>query len=294
MNNAWSILYRGPLSSCNYACTYCPFAKTQSNRAELEDDAKKLSRFVDWVATRHDKNIGVLFTPWGEGLIRRHYRQAMIRLSRMDHVRRVAIQTNLSIKSFEWLEACDKTSLALWTTYHSTETCLDVFLQRCHSLDSMKVRYSVGVVGLKEHFDDIEAMRQRLSDSVYLWINAYKREPDYYSEQDVRRLEAIDPLFRYNIRRHPSKGASCRAGATVFSVNGEGDIQRCHFIKHNLWMPHRLRSHGSPGSLPSIWRWPPGAYSHSRSVERPRHRCASANPRPYLSIPPRGPRGMTS
>ena len=26
-----SILYRGPLSSCNYACGYCPFAKRRAS-----------------------------------------------------------------------------------------------------------------------------------------------------------------------------------------------------------------------------------------------------------------------
>ena len=31
-----SILYRGPLSSCNYGCEYCPFAKREESRAELE------------------------------------------------------------------------------------------------------------------------------------------------------------------------------------------------------------------------------------------------------------------
>ena len=27
-----SILYRGPLSSCNYGCEYCPFAKHRETR----------------------------------------------------------------------------------------------------------------------------------------------------------------------------------------------------------------------------------------------------------------------
>ena len=31
----YNILYRGPLSSCNYACDYCPFAKRAESRVEL-------------------------------------------------------------------------------------------------------------------------------------------------------------------------------------------------------------------------------------------------------------------
>ena len=46
---AISILYRGPLSSCNYACGYCPFAKRRETREELAADARALGRFVDWV-----------------------------------------------------------------------------------------------------------------------------------------------------------------------------------------------------------------------------------------------------
>ena len=47
-----SILYRGPLSSCNYACGYCPFAKRRETAAELARDRTALERFVAWVAAR--------------------------------------------------------------------------------------------------------------------------------------------------------------------------------------------------------------------------------------------------
>jgi hypothetical protein len=42
-----SILYRGPLSSCNYACAYCPFAKRRESSAELTRDRAALARFLD-------------------------------------------------------------------------------------------------------------------------------------------------------------------------------------------------------------------------------------------------------
>src|SRR5439155_13329710 len=47
-----SLLYRGPLSSCNYDCGYCPFAKRRETAAELARDRTALGRFVDWVAAR--------------------------------------------------------------------------------------------------------------------------------------------------------------------------------------------------------------------------------------------------
>ena len=39
-----SILYRGTLSSCNYDCPYCPFAKRKDSRATLATDARLASR----------------------------------------------------------------------------------------------------------------------------------------------------------------------------------------------------------------------------------------------------------
>lgn len=232
----WSILYRGPLSSCNYACDYCPFAKTRNTREELADDARRLQRFIDWVAGR-DEQIGILFTPWGEALIRRHYQQAFVRLGHLPNVWRVAAQTNLSGR-LGWMRDCDLETVALWTTFHPTQTTLEKFLGKCRELDAIGARYSVGVVGFKEAWPQIVELRRALRDDIYLWINAYKRDPDYYDPDDIERFESIDPLFPINTRYHPSRGASCRAGATSFTVDGKGDVRRCHFIEEpigNLW-----------------------------------------------------------
>src|SRR4026209_1741708 len=112
-----SILYRGPLSSCNYGCDYCPFAKHSETAAEHKDDERALDRFVGWGGDRKDDSISVLFTPWGEALIRRRYQRALVQLSNMTNVRKVAIQTNLSC-NLDWVDDCDKERLALWATFH--------------------------------------------------------------------------------------------------------------------------------------------------------------------------------
>ena len=229
----WSILYRGDLSSCNYDCSYCPFAKTRNTREELAHDARQLSRFVDWIASRSDKSMGILFTPWGEAAIRRPYQEAIARLSHMPHVKRVAIQTNLSFNP-AWLASCDLDTAALWTTFHPSQTTLDAFVDKAVALAKMGVRFSVGAVGLKEDLPAIEQLRQRLPPSVYLWVNAYKRVADYYSEQDIEEISAIDPLFRYNTRYHHSLNKPCKAGSTTFSVQGDGSLTRCHFIKDKI------------------------------------------------------------
>jgi hypothetical protein len=233
-----TILWRGRLASCNYACGYCPFAKRKDSRAALAEDRAQLERFVAWVAMC-DRPVSILFTPWGEALIRRHYRVAMTQLSRMPQVRRVAAQTNLS-SPLGWVSACDRECFALWCTYHPGEVARDTFLTRCRELDARGVRYSVGIVGLKEHFDEIEAMRRALNPRVYLWINAYKRQKDYYARADIDRLAAIDPLFELNNQIWNSAGRSCRAGHTAITVDGDGTARRCHFIKEpigNIYAP---------------------------------------------------------
>lgn len=228
-----SILYRGPLSSCNYGCTYCPFAKHHETRTEHDVDRHDLGRFIEWVSGRTQDQISVFFTPWGEALIRKRYQQAFIRLSSLAHVQKVAIQTNLSC-ALAWVEDCDKQRIALWATYHPSETTREKFLAKCRDLDQRGVQYSVGMVGFRDTVDEIEAMRAALPARVYLWINAYKRKADYYPSEIVDRFTAIDPLFPLNNTRHPSLGRSCHTGETVISVYGDGTAQRCHFVKQPI------------------------------------------------------------
>lgn len=228
-----TILYRGPLSSCNYGCDYCPFAKHTVTRDEHEVDRRALERFVGWVAAREQDRIAVFFTPWGEALVRKRYQDALARLTNLPQLAKAAIQTNLSCR-LEWVEACDKAKLGIWATYHPSQTSRERFLAKCLELDQRGVRFSVGMVGMKEHAAEIEAMRRELPEHIYLWVNAYKRRPDYYTAEEALRLSAIDPLFPINNQYHPSAGHACRTGHTVISVDGDGTMRRCHFIKTPL------------------------------------------------------------
>lgn len=239
MNTSWSILYRGPLSSCNYACEYCPFAKTRNTREELEDDERRLRRFAAWVRSRPEE-IGILFTPWGEALIHRWYQSALCGLSHVPNVRRVAIQTNLSC-TLDWVTRANPEKLALWCTFHPGEVELNRFLRQCRVLDSQRIRYSVGIVGSKAALPFLAPLRAGLSAGVYVWVNAFKRNPDYYTADEISLLTQFDPLFPVNNQRHPGFGRFCRTGHTVFSVDGHGDIRRCHFVKEVIGNIYELR-----------------------------------------------------
>lgn len=225
-----TILYRGPLASCDYDCPYCPFAKRRDNPATLRADRAALERFCAWVAAQPDE-ISVLFTPWGEGLVRSWYRRAIVQLSRLRNVRRVAIQTNLSCRT-GWLAEADLSSTALWCTYHPGQVTQARFLAKTGELVDLGVRFSVGVVGLPEHLDNTAALRAALPEQVYLWVNA--AEGHTYDDSEAGSWTAIDPLFPYSRHPHNARGIACRTGESVVSVDGDGTVRRCHFVPEVL------------------------------------------------------------
>ena len=235
-----TILYRGPLSSCNYGCEYCPFAKRHETAEEHAVDAAALSRFGDWCLRRTEAPLRVFFTPWGEALTQVRYQELMTKLSHAPHVTRVAVQTNLSAR-LDWLSDTDRSKLGLWATFHPDWSTLNRFVGQCEKLLELGVRFSVGVVGFPAHRPHIEAIRGALPSSVYVWINAVKKLGPTYTPDDLKFFESVDPLFRFNLTPHPSKGQACQAGESVISVDGDGTARRCHFIASpigNLYDAH--------------------------------------------------------
>lgn len=222
-----SILYRGPLSSCNYACSYCPFAKRRESRAQLEVDKVCLQRFVNWAQAQGQLQLQVFFTPWGEALVRRYYREAIQQLCSMDHVTKVVIQTNLSAPLGFARHCRDK--FAVWATFHPDWTSRESFLAQCQRLSSWGVRHSVGVVGFSRFREAIAHLRSDLPESTYLWINAVKAELPQLSQEDREFFQSVDPHYELNTQSYPSLERECGAGSRVISVDGEGVIRTCHF-----------------------------------------------------------------
>jgi MoaA/NifB/PqqE/SkfB family radical SAM enzyme len=222
-----TIHYRGPLSSCNYDCDYCPFGKAWEAPDVLEADRIGLERFVAWAATS-PRRLEILFTPWGEALVRPWYREALVALSQLDTVDEVAAQTNLSMP-LDWLADADRGSTALWTTWHPSQVSMERFLRQCATLDRLGIAHSVGVVGLREHFDALAELRRRLPATTYLWVNAFQRVPGYYTDAERAWLASVDPNFGHN-RPWVSRGRACGAGERHLTVDGDGTVRRCHFI----------------------------------------------------------------
>lgn len=227
MTRPLTVLWRGPLSSCNYDCSYCPFGKNPPDRSELERDERDLSRFLQWLTHRSGRT-SVLFTPWGEGLIHGHYRRAIARASQLPQVERVAIQTNLTAP-LAFLEDAQPEKVGLWSTYHPTEVSLERFVGRILEARRRGARVSAGTVATRENLDAIQALREALPREVYVWVNAVSGER--YAPSEVELLTEVDPHFGVNLARpHPSASRACHTGETVISVDGDGEVKRCHFV----------------------------------------------------------------
>lgn len=226
-----TLLYRGPLRSCNYACPYCPFAKVREDRVAAAEDAAALARFLAWVEEATIP-LSVFFTPYGEALHHHRYRDAVIRLSGVVH--HVAAQTNLA-GSVGWLAEARTDRIGLWATYHPGQVSRERFLARCAGLDRLGVAYSVGMVGLRGHVAEIETMRACLPPAVHLWVNPYSDRggavpAGYYDPATLARLRVVDPLFEVGLIRFASRGRRCGAGEAAITVAGDGTVRRCHFL----------------------------------------------------------------
>lgn len=230
---ALSLFYRGSLKSCSYRCGYCPFAKRRDSAQQTAQDTQELANFVAWVGAQNTSTsppLRILFTPWGEALVRRRYREALLQLAAMPHVQSVAIQTHLHVP-LRWLEQHTGGKLALWCTYHPSQTTQAAFLARCERLVAMGVPHSVGVVAMREHFAAIASLRQALPPSTYLWLNAFHdMGRGYYTQDELAWLQSIDPWFDYNAQPRACAGKPCEAGEHSIAVSGEGAIRRCHFL----------------------------------------------------------------
>jgi len=225
-------MYRGPLASCNYACSYCPFAKRRDTRAQLEHDRECLGRLLRWARATSHRALRFFFTPWGEALGQRYYRDALTELSSLPHVEKVVAQTNLSAP-LDWTLLCHG-KLALWATYHPEQVAHERFLAQCRKLSSFGIPYSVGSVGFPRLRPKLEAMRAALPEDVYFWVNAVK------SLTPLPDFSDLDPLYHWNTRAWPSRGQACGAGARIVTVDGQGDMRTCHFqpqIIGNLYQP---------------------------------------------------------
>jgi MoaA/NifB/PqqE/SkfB family radical SAM enzyme len=228
------VLFRTRLEWCNYTCGYCPWNATVQRvpAAELRADESRLQRVLARIAELPDP-VELFITPKAEYLVLPYWRAAVGRLLSLPQVERVTIQTNLSFDVEAFLDEVDVRKMALWTTYHPTEVGgeeREELHRKWALLRRRSVPFSVGIVGTHENVPQARDLRQRLEGGIYLWVNAYQREPNYYTEEELGELRDIDPYFDLNNQYYPSLGQPCTAGQRAVYLDDEGDLRRCFFV----------------------------------------------------------------
>jgi MoaA/NifB/PqqE/SkfB family radical SAM enzyme len=228
------VLFRTRLEWCNYTCGYCPWNATVRRvpAEEFRADEARLLRIVERV-TELPEPVEFFITPKAEYLVLPYWREAVVRLSRLPQVERITVQTNLSFDLPAFLAEVQPGKLALWTTYHPGEVSepeREALHEKWRLLQSAEVPFSVGIVGIRENLEEMQRLRQRLDSRVYLWVNAYQREPNYYSAEELADIRAVDPWFDLNNQHFSSKGRPCSAGQRAVYLDDEGDLRRCFFV----------------------------------------------------------------
>lgn len=228
------VLFRTRLEWCNFTCHYCPWNANQV-RVESEafrNDAHRLNRIVDRVA-QLPRPVEFFITPKAEYMVLPYWRDAVRRLLALPQVTRLTIQTHLGWDIASYLPTVDTRKLALWTTYHPSETTpadRSTLMNRWMLLRENGIRFTIGIVGTHEHFSEMIDLRSSLPPDIYVWVNAYKRQADYYTPQQLDAIRSVDPYFDLNNQHFPSLGQLCTAGSHALFLDDDGDLRRCFFV----------------------------------------------------------------
>lgn len=194
------IFFRGNIDFCNYSCSYCPFAKKTQSIDKIQKEEDNLKKLFFYVKNM-DEDANIMITPYGEALIHPIYQVFMARLSTLDNVRKIGIQTNLSVDTKNLISTleennADFSKIMIWATFHSQFTDIKQFCNKANKLSSL-VSISCGIVANRKNFEEIKNLRQGLRPDVYLWINAMDKIKNKFTEDEISSLSHIDPFFAY-------------------------------------------------------------------------------------------------
>lgn len=226
-----TIIYRGNLKSCNYRCSYCPFAKHRALPVEMEKDRENFARFCDSIEKRVQTfSIGAVFiAPYGEATIHRWYWEGLSRLAEIPEIDRVGLQTNLSFSVEERLKGFDFAhKLCIWATFHPEMTTVDEFVSKCHQLVKNNVMVCAGAVGVPENIPLLRELREKLSPVIYLWINKMDGLKRNYRPGEIEAFAQLDPFFAYELK-HPD--AAVQMCADRCFVEADGKIHTCNISR---------------------------------------------------------------
>ena len=195
-----NIFFRGEIDFCNYSCSYCPFAKKTLSKEKIQKESENLEKLYLYVKNMQEDS-NVMITPYGEALIHPLYQEFMARISTLENVRKIGIQSNLSIDTDELISTLSKnhadySKIMLWATFHSEYADIENFCNKANSLSEL-ISISCGIVANRKNYEEIRKLRENLNANIYLWINAMDKIKNRFSEEEITSLSKIDPMFAY-------------------------------------------------------------------------------------------------
>ncbi len=200
-----TIYYRGHIEFCNYACSYCPFAKKAASPMQIEREKESLEELHRYLQEQTEA-VRLMFTPYGEALSHPFFQCALAKLSKLDAVDRIGVQTNLGLDAEGFLALLEEEDAALdklmlWATCHPAFETTAHFAKKVNRL-AKSLRISAGIVADTENLETIRRLRSELDPSIYLWINAQDQRKARFTEATIRRLEQVDPMFCNEFARY--------------------------------------------------------------------------------------------
>jgi len=195
-----NIFFRGEIDFCNYSCSYCPFAKKTLSREKIQKESENLEKLYIYVKNMQE-DANIMITPYGEALIHPLYQEFMARISALENVRKIGIQTNFSVDIDEFINILSKnhadySKIMLWATFHSEYADIENFCNRANSLSEL-ISISCGIVANRKNYEEIRKLREHLKSDIYLWINAMDKIKNRFSSDEITSLSKIDPMFAY-------------------------------------------------------------------------------------------------
>ncbi len=230
------ITYRGMLRSCNYSCSYCPFAKRKYSKTESQKDQESLATFFHEIEQRKEE-VSILIAPYGEAMIHKYYQETLIRFSQLNQVKQIGIQTNGSFSIEEFTFLVEKlggvaAKIHFWISFHPEMIEQKSFVEKVREI-SKNFPLCVGVVGEEKKLPEIVKLRREIPDKIYLWINRMDGMKGNYQPETIEQFLAIDPMFSWELKTWKAQTCHCigQGGEALHGFyQGKGSLASC--IRH--------------------------------------------------------------
>lgn len=226
------ILYRGSLKSCNYHCSYCPFAKHAASERELARDRERWDSFVRTLRERGEAAgiRALLVTPYGEALVHPWYWEGLACLGALPWVEAVGAQTNLSFPAADAVAAFVRTGgvpgkLRIWATFHPEMTDVAQFAGAVGEFCRAGVAVCAGAVAAPQYRELLGELKRSLPEEVYFWLNRMDGLGRPYTEEEKQAFLELDPYFGRELAVVPVNAARC---AGRLFAEADGRLRACN------------------------------------------------------------------